>query len=67
MLKLKLACPKHKRYDPERDGWYAIKGGCRYCQRLHDLYVAAQWVEVEFGRRTPPPAPVKEVAHVLPR
>ena len=42
--KLKIAerltakCSRHPRYNPEKDGRAAIKGGCSGCFALFDLY-----------------------------
>jgi hypothetical protein len=38
MLHLKLTCPNHKRYDPARDGEGAIRGNCKYCAAMYNLY-----------------------------
>lgn len=34
-LDVKMKCPKHPRYDPEKDYIGGIKGGCQACQFLH--------------------------------
>ena len=45
MLQLKRtfkgSCPKHRRYDPAREGLNAIKGGCAVCHALHEVHQAA--------------------------
>jgi len=28
---VRVKCPRHPRYNPEREGAGAIRGGCRYC------------------------------------
>jgi hypothetical protein len=38
MLKIKLSCPNHTRYDPAKDGEAGIRGACRFCQALFQLY-----------------------------
>jgi hypothetical protein len=29
-----VKCLRHPRYNPEREGAGAIRGGCRYCQAI---------------------------------
>ena len=41
MLRIKIACPNHRRYNPERDGEAAIRGGCRICREMFGLYMTA--------------------------
>jgi hypothetical protein len=36
---------RHPRYNPERDGAGAIRGGCRYCLGMYDLYAGKLAVE----------------------
>jgi hypothetical protein len=38
-------CPRHPRYNPERDGAGAIRGGCRYCVAIYELYAGELAVE----------------------
>jgi hypothetical protein len=33
-VRQKLSCPRHPRYNPDRDGEAAIKGGCEICRDL---------------------------------
>ena len=33
-------CSRHPRYNPDQDGYAAIKGGCSTCIELYDLYRA---------------------------
>jgi hypothetical protein len=37
-LKAKLTCPKHKKFNPEKDGEGGIKGGCAVCFAIHDVW-----------------------------
>src|SRR5262249_55155089 len=37
---VRVKCPRHSRYNPERDGAGAIRGGCRYCQSIYELYAS---------------------------
>jgi hypothetical protein len=41
ILKLKLTCPRHPRYNPELHGQGAIKGGCDDCERIYELFISA--------------------------
>ncbi len=57
-------CPRHPRYNPEKDGRDGIKGGCGTCWTLFDLHQARLRLDAaihEFGRRaipwTPPAKP----------
>jgi hypothetical protein len=34
----RVKCPCHPRYNPENDGAGAIRGGCRYCVAIYELY-----------------------------
>jgi hypothetical protein len=44
-MALKLNCPKHKRYNPARDGEGAIRGGCAQCQALWQAWlIALKWM-----------------------
>jgi hypothetical protein len=47
-VSMKLACPKHRRYNPA-DGPGAIRGGCLFCVRLWSLYQSAE--ELSRGAR----------------
>ena len=40
-----VKCPRHPRYNPEREGAGAIRGGCRYCLAMYDLYAGKLAVE----------------------
>lgn len=44
MLNLKLAykgrCPRHPRFNPERDGRGGVRGGCRVCDALCSVFEA---------------------------
>ena len=40
-----VKCPRHPRYNPEREGAGAIRGGCRYCLAIYDLYAGELAVE----------------------
>jgi hypothetical protein len=40
-LKIKLTCPKHRKYNPELHGLGGIKGGCNHCSRLYVLHSSA--------------------------
>lgn len=37
-LKKTLTCPRHRGYNPEKDGRSGIKGGCIFCERLFELH-----------------------------
>jgi hypothetical protein len=37
-VRWKGRCTKHSAYDPEIDGIGAIRGGCRRCQLLFDIW-----------------------------
>lgn len=51
MLKMKIqirvSCPNHTRYNPEKNG-LTFKAGCRYCEAIWLLYKKA----VEVRRQT---------------
>lgn len=36
--RFKLSCPRHPRYNPERDGEAAIVGGCDICTEMVRLW-----------------------------
>jgi hypothetical protein len=40
-----VTCPRHPRYNPEREGRGAIRGGCRYCLAIYELYADKLAVE----------------------
>jgi hypothetical protein len=40
-LRWKGKCLRHARYNPEKEGQSGIRGGCRRCQLLFDLYSLA--------------------------
>lgn len=42
MLRLSIKCPNHPRYNPERDGEAAIRGACRICTALFQLWKQAR-------------------------
>ena len=55
VVRWKGKCSKHPRYDPEVDGLGGIRGGCRRCELLLEIY--AQHAGLirsirEFGTRT---------------
>jgi hypothetical protein len=37
MLRIKIGCPNHPRYNPEQ-GEGAIRGACKFCYGLFGLY-----------------------------
>src|SRR5215469_2613030 len=43
---VRVKCPRYPRYNPEREGAGAIRGGCRYCLAIYELYagkLAVDW------------------------
>jgi hypothetical protein len=42
---VRVKCPRHPRYNPERDGAGTIRGGCRYCVAIYELYAGKLAVE----------------------
>ena len=42
---VRVKCPRHPRYSPEREGAGAIRGGCRCCLTIYELYAAKLAVE----------------------
>jgi hypothetical protein len=42
MLKLRLFCPKHIRFDPAKHSLADVKGNCAWCQRLLVLWQQGQ-------------------------
>src|SRR5215469_4196642 len=42
---VRVKCPRHAGYNPERDGAGAIRGGCRYCLAIYELYAGKLAVE----------------------
>jgi hypothetical protein len=56
-VRWKGRCSKHPAYNPELDGLGGIKGGCRRCEMLLDIYTHhAKLVRAmrEFGTREEP-------------
>ena len=48
-LKVNMKCPVHPRYNPEKGGRGAIKGGCRMCESIaiaHEKLYAGSSVSV---------------------
>jgi hypothetical protein len=37
-VQFKLKCPKHVRFNPERDGFQGVRGGCTTCLALCEVY-----------------------------
>jgi hypothetical protein len=53
-IRCKGRCAKHPRYHPETDGLGGIKGGCRRCEMLLDIYqhhMSLVRLIKEFGAR----------------
>jgi hypothetical protein len=46
----KRRCSKHPRFNPAKGGRGAVKGGCRFCQALCDVYEQAVRLETLAGR-----------------
>ncbi len=42
---VRVKCPRHPRYNPEREGAGTILGGCRYCLAIYELYAGKLAVE----------------------
>ena len=42
---VRVKWPRHPRYNPEREGAGAIRGGCRYCLTICGLYAGKLAVE----------------------
>ena len=42
---VRVKCPRHPRYNPEQEGAGAIRGGCRYCVAIYELYAGKLEVE----------------------
>ncbi len=64
-VRWKGRCTKHSGYDPETDGAGAIRGGCRRCQLLFDIWDHHQkMVRLirEFGHREEDVAKAKSAA-----
>jgi hypothetical protein len=40
-----VKCPRHPRHNPERESRGAIRGGCRYCLAIYELYADKLAVE----------------------
>lgn len=56
-IRWKGRCSKHQRYDPELDGLAGIRGGCRRCELLLEIWTAhSKLVRLmrEFGTRDEP-------------
>ena len=61
--RVKAKCPRHPRYNPERDGRGGIVGTCTACYRLYDLLEARNKLDAavrEFVRRAGPWAVARE-------
>jgi hypothetical protein len=63
VIRWKGRCPKHPRYHPQKDGLGGIKGGCRRCELLLEIYnqhsLLIRLVR-EFGTRPDPKPRVQE-------
>ena len=42
---VRVKCPRHPRYNPGCEGAGAIRGGCRYCLAIYELYAGKLAVE----------------------
>ena len=42
---VRVKCPRHPRYNRECEGAGAIRGGCRYCLAIYELYAGKLAVE----------------------
>ena len=42
---VRVKCPRHPRYNPESEGAGAIRGGCRYCLAIYEVYAGKLAVE----------------------
>ena len=42
---VRAKCPRHPRNNSKRDGAGAIRGGCRYCVAIYELYAGKLAVE----------------------
>jgi hypothetical protein len=54
-VRWKGRCSKHPRYNPELDGLGGIRGGCRRCEMLLEIYThhtSLVRLVREFGTRT---------------
>ena len=40
-IKMKMTCPRHPRFDPEKHGEAGIRGGCARCHRMLQMFTAA--------------------------
>ena len=61
--RVKAKCPRHPRYNPERDGRGGIIGACTACYSLYDLLEARNKLDAavrEFVRRAGPWAVARE-------
>jgi hypothetical protein len=55
VVRWKGRCSKHPRYNPEIDGLGGIRGGCRRCEMLLEIYthhMSLVRLIREFGTRT---------------
>jgi hypothetical protein len=37
-IRIRANCPRHRGYNPQRDGEDGIRGGCTTCRRIPELY-----------------------------
>lgn len=53
-LKKTLTCPRHRGYNPSKDGRAGIKGACTYCERILEIYdrVVSLETVIEGARET---------------
>ena len=47
---VRVKCPRHPRYNPERDGAGAIRRGCRYCVAISADKRPVQALEQQIAR-----------------
>lgn len=45
MLRIKLTCLNHRRYDPDKDGEGGIRGACKMCSAMFQLWLQAQQLQ----------------------
>jgi hypothetical protein len=48
-LNLKITCPRHRKYDPQKSGEAGIKAGCAECYRMLRVYKAVAAIYDEYG------------------
>jgi hypothetical protein len=48
-LNIKLTCPRHRNYDPQKSGEAGIKAGCTDCYRMLRVYRAVIALYDEYG------------------